>query len=135
VSSSPGSSTGPAGVRLVISDAHAGLIQGARPLLPERRVRAAGWMRKLLSAVHHRHRQMTAALILTVFAQPDADTARTQLRAVVDQLTPGASTVAERLEAMEADVLAYTGFLAAHWYGCSIAGAVLVSDEDAGSRG
>jgi hypothetical protein len=92
-------------------------------------------MRKLLSAVHHRHRQMTAALILTVFAQPDADTARTQLLAVVDQLTPGASTVAARLEAMEADVLAYTGFLAAHWYGCSIAGAVLVSDEDAGAPG
>ena len=53
---------------------------------------------------------MIAALIRTVFAQPDADTARTQLRAVVDQLTPYAPTVAERLEAMEHDVLAYTAF-------------------------
>jgi transposase-like protein len=43
-------------------------------------------------------------LVRTVFAQPDGDTARTQLRAVV-----------ERLEAMEADVLAYTAFPAAHW--------------------
>ena len=58
---------------------------------------------------------MTAALVRTVFAQPDADTARAQLRAVVDQLTPYAPTVAERLGAMEADVLAYTGFPAAHW--------------------
>jgi hypothetical protein len=31
---------------------------------------------------------MIAALVRTVFAQPDADTARTQLRAVVDQRTP-----------------------------------------------
>ena len=58
---------------------------------------------------------MIAALIRTVFAQPDADTARTQLRAVVDQLAPYAPTVAERLQAMETDVLAYTAFPAAHW--------------------
>jgi putative transposase len=58
---------------------------------------------------------MIAALIRTVFAQPDGDTARTQLRVVVDQLTPYAPTVAERLQAMEADVLAYTAFPTAHW--------------------
>ena len=58
---------------------------------------------------------MIAALVRTVFAQPDADTARAQLRAVVDQLTPYAPTVAERLEAMEPDVLAYTGFPSGHW--------------------
>ena len=57
---------------------------------------------------------MIAALIRTVFAQPDADTARAQLRAVVDQLAPCAPTVAERLQGMENDVLAYTGFPAAH---------------------
>jgi transposase-like protein len=37
------------------------------------------------------------------------------LRAVVDQLRPYAPTVAERLETMEADLLAYTAFPAAHW--------------------
>jgi putative transposase len=58
---------------------------------------------------------MIAALIRTVFAQPDAATARTQLRAVVDQLTPYAPTVADRLQAMEDDMLAYTAFPAAHW--------------------
>jgi transposase-like protein len=108
---------GLAGVKLVISDAHAGLIKAIA-----RCFQGAAWqrcrvhaMRNLLSAAHHRQRAMIAALVRTVFAQPDADTARLQLRAVVDQLTPHAPTVAERLEAMEADVLAYTGFPAAHW--------------------
>jgi transposase-like protein len=72
-------------------------------------------MRNLLAAANHRHRPMIAALIRTVFAQPDAATARTQLRAVVDQLAPYAPAVAERLQAMEDDVLAYTAFPTAHW--------------------
>jgi putative transposase len=108
---------GLAGVKLVISDAHAGLLKAIR-----RCFQGAAWqrcrvhaMRNLLTAAHHRQRAMIAALVRTVFAQPDADTARTQLRAVVDQLTPYAPAVAERLEVMEADVLAYTGFPAAHW--------------------
>ena len=105
------------GVRLVISDAHAGLTKAIT-----RCFQGAAWqrcrvhaMRNLLAAANHRQRQMIAALIRTVFAQPDADAARTQLRAVVDQLAPYAPTVAERLEAMEHDVLAYTAFPAAHW--------------------
>jgi transposase-like protein len=72
-------------------------------------------MRNLLAAANHRQRAMIAALVRTVFAQSDPDTARTQLRAVVDQLMPYAPTVAERLQAMEADLLAYTAFPAAHW--------------------
>ena len=108
---------GLAGVRLVISDAHAGLVKAIG-----RCFQGAAWqrcrvhaMRNLLSAAHHKHRAMIAALIRTVFAQPDADTARSQLRAVVDQLAPYAPAVAERLQAMENDVLAYTGFPPAHW--------------------
>ena len=108
---------GLAGVRLVISDAHAGLTKAIA-----RCFQGAGWQRcrvhatrNLLAAAHHRHRQMIAALIRTVFAQPDADAARTQLRSVVDQLEPYAPTVAERLQNMEADLLAYTAFPPAHW--------------------
>jgi len=108
---------GLAGVRLVISDAHAGLTKAIA-----RCFQGAGWqrcrvhaMRNLLAAANHRHRPMIAALIRTVFAQPDAETARTQLRAVVDQLAPYAPAVAERLQAMEDDVLAYTAFPTAHW--------------------
>lgn len=105
------------GVRLVISDAHAGLRNAIRVAF-----QGASWqrcrvhaMRNLLSAAQHQHRQVIAALIRTIFAQPDHPTAVTQLRAVTDQLTPIAPQVAERLEQMEADLLAYTAFPPAHW--------------------
>jgi transposase-like protein len=108
---------GLAGVRLVVSDAHAGLVNAIR-----RCFQGAGWqrcrvhaMRNLLSVAHHRHRPMIAALIRTVFAHTDPADTRVQLRAVVDQLTPYAPTVAERLQAMENDLLAYTEFPIAHW--------------------
>ena len=108
---------GLAGVRLVISDAHAGLIKAIR-----RCFQGAAWqrcrvhaMRNLLAAANHRHRQVIAALIRTIFVQPDTATATAQLRAVVEQLRPYAPGVAERLEAMETDLLAYTGFPPAHW--------------------
>ena len=105
------------GVRLVISDAHAGLIKAIR-----RCFQGASWqrcrvhaMRNLLAAANHRHRQVIAALIRTIFVQPDTPTATAQLRAVVDQLLPYAPGVADRLEKMETDLLAYTGFPTAHW--------------------
>lgn len=105
------------GVRLVISDAHAGLRKAIQKVF-----QGASWqrcrvhaMRNLLSAAHHQHRQVIAALIRTIFVQPDHATATEQLRAVVDQLGGIAPAVAERLAAMETDLLAYTGFPAAHW--------------------
>jgi putative transposase len=108
---------GLSGVRLVVSDAHAGLTKAIA-----RCFQGASWqrcrvhaMRNLRSAANHQHRQVIAALIRTIFAQPDADTATTQLRVVVDQLDSVAPAVAERLQAMEADLLAYTAFPAAHW--------------------
>ncbi|MCP4309546.1 MAG: IS256 family transposase [bacterium] len=105
------------GVKLVISDAHAGLKAAIRRVF-----QGASWqrcrvhaMRNLMAAAHHSHRQIIAALIRTIFVQPDHDTAVAQLRAVVDQLQGIAPTVAEKLQAMEADLLAYTAFPAAHW--------------------
>ena len=108
---------GLAGVRLVISDAHASLIKAIRPCF-----QGASWQRcrvharrNLLAAPNHRHCQVIAALIRTIFVQPDTNTATAQLRAVVDQLLPYAPGVADRLEKMETDLLAYTGFPTAHW--------------------
>jgi transposase-like protein len=108
---------GLAGVRLVISDAHAGLIKAI-----QRCFQGASWqrcrvhaMRNLLAAANHRHRQVIAALIRTIFVQPDSPTATAQLRAVGNQLRPYAPAVADRLEKMETDLLAYTGFPQAHW--------------------
>ena len=108
---------GLAGVRLVISDAHAGLKAAIRRVF-----QGAAWqrcrvhaMRNLLAKARHHQRQMIAALIRTIFAQPDAATATAQLRAVVDQLRPVAPDVADLLENMETDLLAYTAFPDAHW--------------------
>jgi putative transposase len=108
---------GLSGVRLVISDAHAGLKAAIRRVL-----QGAAWqrcrvhaMRNLLSVARHQHRQVIAALIRTVFAQPDGDSARGQLRSVVDQLRRIAADVADRLQSMESDLLAYTAFPQAHW--------------------
>jgi transposase-like protein len=108
---------GLAGVRLVISDAHASLIKAIRPCF-----QGASWQRcrvharrNLLAAPNHRHCQVIAALIRTIFVQPDTNTATAQLRAVVDQLLPYAPGVADRLEKMETDLLAHTGFPTAQW--------------------
>ena len=108
---------GLAGVKLVISDAHAGLTKAIR-----RCFQGAAWqrcrvhaMRNLLAAAPVKQRAVIAALIRTVFAQPDQPAAIGQLRLVATQLKTAAPTVAERLQAMEADLLAYTAFPQAHW--------------------
>jgi putative transposase len=108
---------GLSGVRLVISDAHAGLIKAIRRVLQD-----SSWQRcrvhakrNLLAVARHDQRSVISTLISTIFAQPDGDAARGQLRAVVDQLASVAPAVAERLQAMEADLLAYTSFPPVHW--------------------
>ena len=98
-------------------NAHAGLRAAIRRVL-----QGAAWQRcrvhakrNLLAVARHQHRAVVSALISTIFAQPDADAARTQLRAVVDQLAGTEPAVAERLQAMEDDLLAYTAFPPVHW--------------------
>ena len=106
------------GVKLVISDAHAGLVKAIG-----RRFQGSTWQRcrvhtmgNMLSAAPHPQRQLIAfSLIPTIFVQPDHDRAVIQLRAVVDQLARTAPGVAKRLADMEADLLAYTGFPPARW--------------------
>ena len=105
------------GVRLVISDAHAGLKAAIRRVF-----QGSGWqrcrvhaMRNMLATAKHQHRQIVAALIRTIFAQPDPDAARTQLRMVIDQLETVAPEVSTKLADAEDDLLAYTKFPPAHW--------------------
>ena len=66
------------GVRLVVSDAHAGLRAAIRRVF-----QGTGWQRcrvhakrNLLAPARHQHRGMVSALISTIFAQPDGDAAR-----------------------------------------------------------
>lgn len=105
------------GVRLVISDAHAGLVAAVRRVLG-----AAAWqrcrvhaMRNLLAVARHSQRAVIAALIRTIFVQLDKAGAHHQLGLVVDQLRKSAPEVAQKLENMEHDLLAYANFPQTHW--------------------
>lgn len=105
------------GVKLVISDAHAGL----KASIP-RVLTGASWqrckvhlMRNLLGTVASASKDMVAATVRTIFAQPTAAACRTQLHEVVRILEPQFPKAAAILEAAEPDVLAHTTFPRAHW--------------------
>ena len=103
------------GVKLVISDAHEGLKAAITKVLHATwqrcRVHAT---RNLLAHAGRQGRGVVAAFIGTAFAQEDAASARAQWRQVADQLRPKAAKLANMMDEMEADVLAYMGFPTAH---------------------
>jgi transposase-like protein len=97
------------GVRLVISDAHTGLKQAISTVLT-----GASWqrcrvhfMRNLLATVPQGAREAIAAIVRTIFVQPDHASALTQLRKVADGLRPKFPKTAALLEDSAEDVLAY----------------------------
>ena len=76
------------GVRLVISDQHAGLVAALRRAFQgasHQRCRVH-FARNLLALVPKSHQDMVAAVFRTIFAQPDADTVSTTWDQVRDQL-------------------------------------------------
>jgi transposase-like protein len=108
---------GLSGVQLVISDAHEGLKGASAAALA-----GASWqrcrvhfLRNALALVPKSAQAMVAATIRTVFAQPDAATAREQWRRVADNLRPRFPKRADLLDGAEAEVLAYLAFPPAHW--------------------
>jgi len=107
---------GLAGVRLVISDAHEGIKKAVATVLTGttwQRCRVH-FMRNLLAVVSKGAREAVAAVVRTIFAQPDHASALTQLRRVVDGLRPRFPEAATRLEEAAEDVLAHLHFPAAH---------------------
>ena len=110
-------SRGLVGVRLVISDAHLGLREAIVTVL-----NGAAWqrcrvhfMRNVLVRVPRAAQSEVAAVIRFIFAQPDKESARQQLRFVVDQLRPKYHRVSELLEEAEEDLLAHMSFPREHW--------------------
>ncbi len=108
---------GLSGVQLVISDAHEGLKAAVRRVLG-----GSSWQRcrvhfnrNILARVGKAHGEMVAATIRTIFAQPDADAARNQLRTVADMLAGRFPAVADALLDTEADLLAFAAFPKPHW--------------------
>lgn len=105
------------GVLLAISDNHVGLRKAIRTVLG-----GASWqrccvhfMRNLLGYVPKHWQSMVAAVVRTIFAQPDQQAARRQLAAVVDNLRPQFPRAAQMLEDAEEDILAYMAFPVEHW--------------------
>jgi putative transposase len=109
---------GLSGVKLVISDAHTGLKAAISSVL-----QGAAWqrcrvhfVRDALALVPRSAQQMVAATIRTVFAQPDATSARATWRRVADSFRERFPRVAEVLDAAEDEVLAYLTFPHEHWH-------------------
>ena len=108
---------GLAGVRLVTSDAHPGLVDAIAATLP-----GASWqrcrthfMRNLLTRVPKSAQGFVATMVRTIFAQPDADTVREQHARVLVQLEGRFPEAAALLEEAGPEILAFTCQPKEHW--------------------
>jgi putative transposase len=104
------------GVRLVISDAHEGLRQAIAKVLSGttwQRCRVH-FMRNLLSTVPKQAQDTVAAIVRTIFSQPDHASAMTQLHEVARMLSDRFPQAAELLEDASEDVLAHLHFPREH---------------------
>ena len=105
------------GVRLVTSDAHAGLTAAIGATLP-----GASWQRcrthyaaNLMAVTPKSSWPWVRALLHSVFDQPDAASVHAQFDRVLDTLGDKLPRVAEHLDAARADVLAFTAFPKELW--------------------
>jgi putative transposase len=105
------------GVRLVIADAHLGLGQAVRTVLLGAGIQRCRvhFMRNVLAAVPRANAEMVAALIRTIFAQPDAHAVREQLGTVAAMLGRQFPKVQAMLENAQEELLAFTAFPVGHW--------------------
>jgi transposase-like protein len=104
------------GVRLVISDDHAGLVKAIREQLL-----GSGWQRcrvhltrNAQDLVPRSARSMIASAVRSIFEQPDERAARVQFGSVIDSLEPRFPTVAKLLLEAESDLLAHFTFPETH---------------------
>ncbi len=104
------------GVRLVISDDHAGLVKAIREQLL-----GSSWQRCRVHCTRNAQdlvarsaRGMIASAIRLVFEQPDEPAARAQLERVIDTFAPRFPAVAELLADAQPDLLAHFAFPESH---------------------
>jgi putative transposase len=108
---------GLSGVRLVVSDQHAGLVAALRRCFPgeaHQRCRVH-FARNLLALVPRSHKDMVAALFRTIFAQPDATAVHATWDEVRDQLATPFPKIGPLMDDAKTEVLAFTAFPRAHW--------------------
>ncbi|MGR6921116.1 IS256 family transposase [[Actinomadura] parvosata] len=108
---------GLAGVQLVISDAHAGLVTSIGAVLL-----GAAWqrcrvhfLRNVLATVPKGSAEMVAAAIRTIFAQPTPQMVRDQLGVIAGMLGRQFPKVEAMLHEAADDILAFAAFPPAHW--------------------
>ena len=108
---------GLSGVRLVTSDAHAGLVSAIGASLP-----GAAWQRcrthystNLMSQTPKNSWPWVRALLHSVYDQPDADSVHAQYDRVIDALSEKLPKVADHLDSARADLLAFTAFPKQIW--------------------
>jgi transposase-like protein len=104
------------GVRLVISDDHAGLVKAV-----QHELLGSGWQRcrvhftrNAQDLVPRSARSMVASAIRSVFEQPDGASAREQLDRVIDSMARPYPRVAELLTSAEPDLLTHFAFPETH---------------------
>jgi len=108
---------GLAGVRLVISDQHAGLVAALRRVLQgaaHQRCRVH-FARNLQALIPKSHQAMVSAAFRMIFAQPDPAAVHEQwdrTRAMLAERFPKAASL---MDGAKTEVLAFTGFPASHW--------------------
>ena len=103
------------GVKLVVSDAHKGIKAAVSKVLCATWQRCrVHFMRNALAHAGKSGRRVVSAFIGTAFAQDTAEAARTQWRAVADQIRPKLPKLATLMDQAEPDVLAYMSFPKEH---------------------
>ena len=108
---------GLAGVRLVTSDAHLGLVDAIAATLP-----GAAWqrcrthfVRNLQSRVPKSAQSFVATMVRSIFAQPDRDSVHEQHGRIVEQLEGRFAEAAAMLDEAGAEILAFTSQPKEHW--------------------
>jgi transposase-like protein len=105
------------GVRLVISDQHAGLVAALKRSFQgtsHQRCRVH-FARNLLAHVPKSHTDMVAAVFRTIFAQPHPTTVAATWDEVRDQLARSFPKIGPLMDEAKSEVLAFTAFPRAHW--------------------
>jgi putative transposase len=99
------------GVKLVISDSHEGIKAAAAKVLKAAWQRCrVHFMRNLLARVPQSLREPVAAIVRTIFAQPDHASALAQLQKVADGLRKRLPAAAALLDEAAEDILAHKHF-------------------------
>jgi putative transposase len=105
------------GVQLAISDAHCGIKDAIAATLP-----GAAWqrcrthfMRNVLSKVPKSTQDFVAALVRSVFTQPNPEEVHAQFERVIEQLAGNFDPVADMLIDACDEILAFTTFPKEHW--------------------